>query len=85
MNEKLAVDDRCVELTPRQRMVRYMSNAFANDLSRGNEAEQRTSALLCLAVDAMTRGYEGELVAVAVEWRLRQENAGLRIKAGDAL
>lgn len=55
-------------LTPRQRVCFYLFNSLANDLERGTVEEQHTAALLRLAADAVSRGYDGELVRAMREW-----------------
>lgn len=64
------------ELTPRQRVVVHLAGSLANDLDRGNRAEQHTAALLRLVADAVSRSYAGELVVVAREWA-REREAGV--------
>lgn len=59
--------------TPKQRFVQRMINTYANDLERGERREQKTAALLHLVADAIERGYEAELVALARGWRLERE------------
>lgn len=55
-------------LTPRQRVCFYLFNSLANDLDRGTIEEQHTAAVLRLAADAVSRGYDGELVRAMREW-----------------
>ena len=55
-------------LTPHQRVVVYLFNGLGNDMSTGTVEEQHTAALLKLAMDAVSRGYDGELVRAMREW-----------------
>lgn len=64
------------ELTPQQRLVRYLATGLANDLDRGAQSEQWTAALLHIVVDAIAGGYEQELVELAREWRQELEAEG---------
>lgn len=65
------------ELTGRQRNVMVIARAVANDMDLGGTvSEQHTAALLALAVDAISRGYEAELVALARAWRREVEAGG---------
>lgn len=63
------------ELSVGQRVAYRLCNGLAADLDRGQHAEQHTAALLRLCADAIERGYEGELVALAGAWR-REREAG---------
>lgn len=63
------------QLTARQRMVAYLSSSIATDMDRGTLSEQHTAALLRVVADAVTCGYERELVALAGAWR-REVEAG---------
>lgn len=64
-------------MTGRQRNVAVICRSIANDMDvNGTVAEQHTSALLHLLVDAVERGYEAGLVAVAREWGRGAEGIG---------
>ena len=55
-------------LTPRQRVAVYLFNGLGNDMTTGTIEEQHTAALLKLCTDAVSRGYDGELVRAMREW-----------------
>lgn len=55
-------------LTPRQRVAIHLFTGLGNDMSTGTVEEQHTAALLKLVTDAVSRGYDGELVRAMREW-----------------
>lgn len=61
------------ECTPRQRSMIAILAYLARDLGSGTLAEQHTAAMLRLAADAIERGYEAQLVALARGWRREVE------------
>lgn len=61
------------ELTPMQRATHRLLGGLGNTLDRGTVAEQHTAALLAVTLDALTHGYEAELVALVRAWRLERE------------
>jgi hypothetical protein len=63
------------ELTSKQRVSLRLMEGSIRQLEQGTTAEQHTSALLRLAMDAIERGYEAQLVALARGWR-REVEAG---------
>lgn len=51
------------ELTARQRVVVHLATGLGNDMQTGTLAEQHTAALLMLVADAVSHGYERDMVA----------------------
>lgn len=61
------------ELTLWQRTAVHLNQGSINKLRRGTKADQHSADALELANDAITRGYEAELVALVRAWRLERE------------
>ena len=61
------------ELTSMQRMAFRLLGGVGNTLEGGTVADQRTAAVLSLALDAIAHNYEAELVALVRAWRLERE------------